>query len=62
MYQPLIPWTMWLQTWQWYSQRPGLSSVKRAVVTSPGPSVTLSIVGPPNGGVQRCPWMWKVWK
>ena len=40
---------------------PGLSSVKRAVIVSFGPTAGVS-VNVPAGSRQRCPWMWKSWK
>ena len=41
-YQPAIPPSWWEKTWQWYSQRPGLSSMKRAVIVSLGPTAGVS--------------------
>ena len=43
-----MPASWWVKTWQWYSQRPGLSSTNRAVTTSLGPNAGLS-VGAPAG-------------
>ena len=55
-YQPAIPPSWWVKTWQWYSQRPGLSSMKRAVIVSLGPTAGVS-TNVPLGSFQRCPWM-----